>query len=1117
MRSAAHARRLRQVLRRAAVLAIPVLLGGLLLPAAVPAARAATCGPANLALNQPATASSTENASFPTSSAVDGNTGTRWSSAFSDPQWLEVDLGSSQAICQVTLTWETAYATAFQIQVSPDGSTWTSIYSTTTGTGGTQTLPVSGTGRYIRMYGTARATQYGYSLWEFGVYGTGSGSTTCGTADAALNQPATASSTENVSFPASSAVDGNTGTRWSSAFSDPQWLEVDLGSSQAICQVTLTWETAYATAFQIQVSPDGSTWTTIYSTTTGTGGTQTLPVSGTGRYIRMYGTARATPYGYSLWEFGVYTTGGSGSGGGGGGTGGNGTCPWVNSTAPVATRVSEVIAQMTLAQKISLLHGNGNASPYIGNVTGIPSLCIPSLGLQDGPAGVGDGLGGVTQMPSGNASAATFDPSYEQQYGAAIGAEFAGKGANVALGPTVNIVRDPRWGRAFETFGEDPYLSGQMAAADIRGIQSQGVMAEVKHAAVYNIENPAGTVIVDPRTLQEIYLPAFQAAIAQSAPAAVMCAYSVVNSVPACQNPALLNTGLYQQAGFGGFITSDWGGTHSTVDSVNAGLTMEMPNGYFYADLLSQAVAAGQVSTATIDTMVSRVLTQMFAFGLFDKAPSGSTTATVTTAAHAQVALQGAEEGTVLLKNNGLLPLSASSLSSIAVIGVDGGAGTQTIGGGSATVTSPGTVWPLTGIQNRVAGTGVTVTYNDGTNQASAVSLAQNSSVAVVFASDNYGNEEHDTTTLNLPNSQDALISAVAAANPHTIVVLNDNSAILMPWLNQVAGVFEGFYDGQEWGTAIAALLFGDADPSGKLPMTFPASLTALPASTAAQWPGTNGQISYSEGLDVGYRWYDAQNVTPLFPFGYGLSYTSFSYSNLHAGTLSNGQATVTATVTNTGSRAGTDVAQLYVGDPASAGEPPHQLKGFQRVTLNPGASATVTFTVTAYDLAHWDTASGTWLASAGSYQILVGDSSRSLPLSGTLSVPAAITTSVQSPDGVAGAASTAQAVAPAAGSSPASAGRQQTPAPLAGQVTITSPGGMQSRRGVPARLQIKGSAGLTYRATGLPPGLAISPAGLITGTGRTPGTRTVTVTGTSASGATAATTFVWTISPSSS
>jgi beta-glucosidase len=854
-----------------------------------------------------------------------------------------------------------------------------------------------------------------------------------------------------VSFPASAAVDGNTGTRWSSAFSDPQWLQVDLGTSQSICQVTLDWESAYGTAFQIQTSPDGVTWTTIYSTTTGTGGIQTLAVSGTGRYIRVYGAARATQYGYSLWEFSVYTTGGGG---------GNGTCPWVGSTAPIATRVSEVMAQMTLAQKVSILHGNGNSSPYIGNVTGIPSLCIPNLGLQDGPAGVGDGLGGVTQMPSGNASAATFDPAYEQQYGAAIGAEFAGKGANVALGPTVNIVRDPRWGRAFETFGEDPYLTGQMAAADITGIQSQGVMAEVKHAAVYNIEHPAGTVIVDSRTLQEIYLPAFQTAISQSAPAAVMCAYSVVNTIPACQNPALLNTALYQQAGFGGFVTSDWGGTHSTAASANAGLTMEMPNGYFYADFLTQAVQNGQVSQATLDTMVSRVLTQMFAFGLFDKPPSGSTTATVTTPAHAQVALQGAEEGTVLLKNNGILPLSTAGLSSIAVIGVDGGAGTQTIGGGSATVTSPGTVWPLTGIQNRVAGTGVTVAYNDGTNQMSAVSLAQSSSVAVVFASDNYGNETFDSTTLNLPNNQDSLISAVAAANPHTIVVLNDNSAILMPWMNQVAGVFEGFYDGQEWGTAIAALLFGDVNPSGKLPVTFPTSLSAVPANTTAQWPGTNGTIQYSEGLDVGYRWYDAQNVAPLFPFGYGLSYTTFSYSNLNVGALSNGQATVTATVTNTGSRAGTDVAQLYVGDPANVGEPPHQLKGFRRVTLNPGASAAMTFTVTARDLGHWDMTSNAWLATAGAYQILVGDSSRNLPLSGQLTVPATI-----------------------------------------------------SARGIAVNLQIKGSSGLAYSAAGLPAGLTISSSGLITGDGRKPATSTVTVTAKPAAGSAATITFIWTIS----
>jgi hypothetical protein len=267
-----------------------------------------TCGTTNLALNKTATASSTENAGTPASAGVDGNTGTRWSSAFSDPQWLEVDLGSSQSICQVTLNWETAYGKAFQIQTSANNSTWTTIYSTTAGTGGTQTLAVTGTGRYIRMYGTARGTQYGYSLWEFQVFGSSSGGGTCGTTNVAQGKTATASSTENAGFPASNAVDGNTGTRWSSAFSDPQWLEVDLGSTQPICQVVLQWEAAYGKAFQIQTSADNSTWTTIYSTTAGTGGTQTLPVTGSGRYIRMYGTARGTQYGYSLWEFQVYST-----------------------------------------------------------------------------------------------------------------------------------------------------------------------------------------------------------------------------------------------------------------------------------------------------------------------------------------------------------------------------------------------------------------------------------------------------------------------------------------------------------------------------------------------------------------------------------------------------------------------------------------------------------------------------------------------------------------------------------------------------------------------------------------------------------------------------------------
>jgi hypothetical protein len=303
-------RPLSNTMRAAIATGVALVLSAYALFAATTSAHAT---PTLLSQGQPTTASSEESVSFPPQDATDGNTGTRWSSAFSDPQWLEVDLGATATLSSVTLEWETAYATAFQIQTSNDNATWTTIYSTTTGTGGTQNLTVSGSGRYVRMYGTARATQYGYSLWEFQVYGTiGSSGSTCGTTDAALNQPTTASSEQSESFPAQDATDGNTGTRWSSAFSDPQWLEVDLGSTQSICGVSLDWENAYATGFQIQTSNDNATWTTIYSTTTGTGGTQNLTVSGSGRYIRMYGTARATQYGYSLWEFDVYT----GSGGG---------------------------------------------------------------------------------------------------------------------------------------------------------------------------------------------------------------------------------------------------------------------------------------------------------------------------------------------------------------------------------------------------------------------------------------------------------------------------------------------------------------------------------------------------------------------------------------------------------------------------------------------------------------------------------------------------------------------------------------------------------------------------------------------------------------------------------
>jgi beta-glucosidase len=804
---------------------------------------------------------------------------------------------------------------------------------------------------------------------------------------------------------------------------------------------------------------------------------------------------------------------------------------------------------MTLADKISMVHGT--SGPYVGNVAAIASLCIPGLTLEDGPAGVGDGMTGVTQLPAPVAAAATWSGSDTAAYGKVIGAEDAGKGVDVDLGPTINMVRDPRWGRAFESMGEDPELAGQLGASEIQGIQSQGTMAQVKHLAVYNQETnrntPADDAIVSERTMQEIYLPAFQAAVSKGGAASVMCSYATINGDYACQNPYIETQVLRNQFGFGGFVTSDWGATHSTVPSAQAGLDMEMPGDSDYGAALQAAVTGGQVPVSTLNTMVSDILTQMFKFGLFDRAATGSPGATVTTPAHQAVAQDVAEQGTVLLKNDGnTLPLS-SSAKSIAVIGADASTSAQTAGGGSAGVTSSGTVTPLQGITSR-AGSGVQVNYAEGpapsgalptvpasafsgplttqfynnmtlsgtpvatrtdpnvdfnwngaspqsgvnTTQwsakwtgtivppatgtytfsltsddgsrlfvngqqvidnwrdqaantetatvnltagqaasievdyyqdgggssvtlgwqppgqdpiAQAAATAKSSDVAVVFASD-FESEGSDLTNIDLPGQENQLISAVAQANPNTIVVLNTGSAVTMPWLNQVKGVLEAWYPGQEDGNAIAAVLFGDVNPSGHLPVTFPKSLADVPASTPAQWPGVNGQVQYSEGVDIGYRWYDAKGIAPLFPFGYGLSYTQFKFSDIKVTpgqTTSRGQVTVSADVTNTGKRAGADVAQLYVGDPATTGEPPEQLKGFDKVSLQPGQTKQVSFRLSAAQaFSYWDTPANAWAVADGGYKLSIGDSSASLPLTTTVDVtrsygPQAVTLSAPS------------------------------------------------------------------------------------------------------------------------
>lgn len=677
--------------------------------------------------------------------------------------------------------------------------------------------------------------------------------------------------------------------------------------------------------------------------------------------------------------------------------------PWMDTSLAPATRAARLMQEMTLDDKIALMRGAAG-SPYVGYVPPNARLGIPALSLEDGPAGVGDHLTGVTQLPAPVAAAASWDPSLMHSYGSVVGAEEAGKGANVNLGPTVNIMRVPLWGRAFESLGEDPYLSSRMAAADIRGVQSQGVIATVKHWGVYNQETyrntPADDAIVSERAIQEIYTPAFRAAVQQGGAGAAMCSYSSINGDFACQNHYLLTTVLREQLGFRGWVLSDWYATHSTVASARAGLDMEMPDAPYFGVALRQAVQSGRVPVSVLDGAVRRILTQMFRFGLFDRPQTGDPNQVVTSPQHAAVARTAAEQGTVLLKNDGgLLPLGGAR--SIAVIGPDASTDPWSAGGGSAGVLASHVVTPLAGIKSR-AGSHVTVRYAQGAGSPTqppppaarrkallkqAADAARRSDIAVVFVND-LESEFGDRTSLDLPGDQNQLIATVAQANPRTVVVLNTGAPVLMPWVAHVPAVVEAWYPGQEDGNAIAAVLFGDANPCGKLPMTFPATADQVAAATTAQYPGVGGQVQYQEGIFVGYRWYDEHGVPPLFPFGHGLSYTTFAMSHLTAVPSKDGGVVAGLDVTNTGRRAGAEVAQLYLGFPPIVGEPPLQLRGFQKVFLEPGQTRHVALELTRPDLSYWDAGSHGWVVPTGPFELAAGSSSRDLQARMTFSAP---------------------------------------------------------------------------------------------------------------------------------
>jgi beta-glucosidase len=703
--------------------------------------------------------------------------------------------------------------------------------------------------------------------------------------------------------------------------------------------------------------------------------------------------------------------------------------PWMNTSLSPDERAAMVVKEMTLDEKIGMLHGTGMAglgpmSPLAvhsnggaGYVVGVPRLGIPPIQMSDAAYGVrvsGENGRYSTALPSDLASAASWDLDAAYEYGALIGEELRAQGYNMSLGGGVNLTREPRNGRTFEYLGEDPILAGKMVGSVMKGLQAQHVIGDIKHYAMNDQESGrnAVNVNVDKRAMRESDLLAFEIGLRESDAAAVMCSYNRVNGDFACENKYLLTDVLKKDWGFKGFVLSDWQGTHSTAKASAAGLDHEEPAEIFYGPAMKKAVESHQVAMAEVDDHVRRIVRSMFACGVIDDPPQKS----VVDVDHGFEVTQRIAEGSiVLLKNEqGQLPLDGSKLHSIAVIGAHSDVG-MISGGGSAQVDPAGgnaikprgrgpTTWqaeiwfrtsPLKAIRAKVPG--VNVQYDPGTDPAAAAAAAKNADVAIVFAYQ-WESEGMDLGSLSLPLHQDDLIASVAAANPHTIVVLETGTAVTMPWADKVNGIVEAWYAGSRGADALANILFGDVNPSAKLPMTFPLSDADLPHPTLVKPPvasTTKGddpdawkkiaaglpafQISYDEALRVGYKWYDAEKKPVLFPFGYGLSYTTYSYSNLK---VTPGKTPhVSFTVTNTGGRAGAEIAQVYAGLPPSTGEPPKRLVAWSKVKLDPGQSKEVTVDVEPQFLSIFDDKQDSWQLVGGDYVFSVGPSSRTLPL----------------------------------------------------------------------------------------------------------------------------------------
>lgn len=706
------------------------------------------------------------------------------------------------------------------------------------------------------------------------------------------------------------------------------------------------------------------------------------------------------------------------------------TVPWMNTSSSPSERAEALLDASSQHQKYRWLVEQPAVSPtqtqWAPGLAGEAPVvypvqidCTPTIVYTDGPEAVR--ASGVTDFPSVLATASTWDQELAYDKGVAMAEEAFAKRKNVLLAPGLANGRTPLAGRTPEYFGEDSLLSGLLAAQSVEGIESSGkVIAQLKHftANEQEIDRQRSSSNMDERTLREVYALPYEIALSRSNPETVMCAFNQINGVYICESP-LMKTLLKDDYGFDGFVMSDFGSVHSTAASLMNGLDQELNRPiYFTPAKLDAALAAGEITQERIDEAAFLVVKSYIEGGLFDNPLPAAVAAEASTPENEAVARSIAEDGSVLLKNDGVLPLVAASGTKIALFGPTASSTPTTVGGTPVSAVSvcsltlrfnanaaPRNTLPCedvvsaeTAITARAAQAGATVTFNNGQDVAAAAAQAAAADVAIVFGYQRMG-EFNDITDLRLQGNGDQLISAIEQANPRTVVVLQTGSAVEMPWLAGVQGVLENWYGGEQQGPAIASLLFGDVAPSGKLPMTFPKALADTPTNTPQQYPGVFAdgsttrpagsteirQVEYSEGLQVGYKWYQEQGIEPLFPFGHGLSYTTFDYDRIQVTPkTTNGakEIRIQFKVTNTGKRTGTETAQAYIDLPSSTGEPGTRLVGWEEVTLDPGKHANVTITLSPEDIAdfhlleYWDTDAEDWRTAPGTYGVAVGGSS---------------------------------------------------------------------------------------------------------------------------------------------